>query len=308
MQPSAASPRIVPVAPEDKPAALKLVFAFLDPKERDEQIDGILFTPFSGANPTNGLLGAYREEKLVGAIYAHLQPGRAAQVWLPRLLPGEPADTAVQLLLASNAQLHAGDVELAQMLFTEISEPDEELLLRGGYAYLTDLLYLACLPDEFPTTEPQSSSLAFLPYEPAHRELLKKLVDATYRDSLDCPRLNDVRDLDNIVQGYQSSGVFRPELWSIVQCDGHDAGCLLLTDHPEYDNVELAYMGVTPAMRGRGFGIEVARFAQWQTRCLGRARLVLAVDAANRPAIDMYSAVGFQAWDRRRVYFRQCTT
>jgi mycothiol synthase len=252
-------------------------------------------------------LGAYREERLVGVIYAHIQPGRAAQVWLPRLVPGEPDDTAVRLLKASNAQLRHENVELAQMLFADVSEADEELLLRGGYSYLTDLLYLACLPQDFPATEPRSL-LSFLPYEPARREVLKELIDATYRDSLDCPRLNDVRDLENIVQGYQTSGVFRSELWSIVQCDGRDAGCLLLTDHPEYDNVELAYMGVVPAIRGCGFGIEIARFAQWQTRCLGRSRLVLAVDAANRPAIDMYSAVGFQAWDRRRVYFRRCAS
>jgi RimJ/RimL family protein N-acetyltransferase len=50
--------------------------------------------------------------------------------------------------------------------------------------------------------------------------------------------------------------------------------------------------------------MEIARFAQWQTKCLGRARIVVAVDAANEPAVRMYSAVGFQAWDRRRVYFR----
>jgi RimJ/RimL family protein N-acetyltransferase len=80
-------------------------------------------------------------------------------------------------------------------------------------------------------------------------------------------------------------------------------GCLLLTDHPEYGNVELVYMGLTPSARGRGWGMDIARFAQWQTRQLGRARLVVAVDAANKPAIKMYSAVGFQAWDRRRVYF-----
>jgi mycothiol synthase len=302
MQPSSASPIIVPVTPEDKPTALDLVFGFLAPKERDEQIESVLFTPLSGGNATAGLLGAYRQEKLVGAIYAHQQPGKTAQVWLPRLVPGEPAETAVQLLRASNSWLQQEHVELAQMLFERISETEEELLLRGGYGYLTDLLYLACLPEEFPDARPPSP-LSFLPYEPSRRDVLKNLIDATYRDSLDCPKLNDVRDLEAVVQGYQPCGVFRPDLWSIVQHVGQDAGCLLLSDHPEYDNVELAYMGVTPAMRGRGWGIEIARFAQWQTRCLGRARLVLAVDAANRPAIAMYSTVGFQAWDRRRVYF-----
>ena len=81
---------------------------------------------------------------------------------------------------------------------------------------------------------------------PAHRERLKKLIDATYQNSLDCPKLNDVRDMEAVLEGYQSSGVFWPELWSIVQFDGQDVGCLLLADHPEYDNVELVYMGVAP--------------------------------------------------------------
>jgi hypothetical protein len=32
----------------------------------------------------------------------------------------------------------------------------------------------------------------------------------------------------------------------------------------------------------------------------------LAVDAANEPAIRMYAAAGFQAWDRRSVYLKMC--
>ena len=35
-----------------------------------------------------------------------------------------------------------------------------------------------------------------------------------------------------------------------------------------------------------------------------RGRLVLAVDAANVPAVAMYRAAGFQVWDRRRAFFR----
>jgi hypothetical protein len=32
--------------------------------------------------------------------------------------------------------------------------------------------------------------------------------------------------------------------------------------------------------------------------------LVLAVDAANEPAIRMYSLAGFRAWDRRAVWIK----
>ena len=37
---------------------------------------------------------------------------------------------------------------------------------------------------------------------------------------------------------------------------------------------------------------------------LWRQRLVLAVDAANEPALRTYAAAGFQAWDRRSVFIR----
>jgi ribosomal protein S18 acetylase RimI-like enzyme len=282
-----------------------MVFSRLGPKQRDEQIDAVLHPPHSdGGN--SGLLGAYRADELVGAIFTQLQPGKTAQVWLPGLVAGEPTETAVRLIHEMNSWLHGREIEMAQMLFEQIGEPEERLMAEGGYDYLTDLLYLVCLPEEFPKSVP-NSALKFFPYDPAVRDRLKRIVEATYRSSLDCPKLNDVRDLEEVLVGYQSSGVFWPQLWSIVEADGRDVGCLLLADHPEYDNAELVYMGVTPEMRGRGWGMEIARYAQWQTHCLGRDRLVVAVDAANRPAITMYSAVGFRTWDRRRVYFRRKT-
>jgi ribosomal protein S18 acetylase RimI-like enzyme len=295
-------PIIAAVPPEESRLALALVFSYLTSKERDEQIDTILTSQPQEGDVLAGLQGAYRQNGLVGAIFAQIQPGKTAQVWLPRLIPGEPATTAVQLLQANIAWLNQNRVELAQMLFEQVSAAEEGLLVSGGYSYLTDLLYLACLPEEFPAIQPPSA-LEFLPYQTIRRDLVKNLVTATYRNSLDCPKLNDVRDMESVLKGYQSCGVFRPELWSVIQHEGQAVGCLLLADHPEFDNVELMYMGVRSEMRGRGWGMEIVRFAQWQTHCLGRARLVLAVDALNQPAIKMYSAVGFRAWDRRRVYF-----
>ena len=81
-------------------------------------------------------------------------------------------------------------------------------------------------------------------------------------------------------------------------------GCLLLADHPRYENMELVYMGVIPENRGQHWGADIARRAQWVARQAGRARLVLAVDASNRPAIEMYASVGFRTWDQRRIYYR----
>ena len=57
-------------------------------------------------------------------------------------------------------------------------------------------------------------------------------------------------------------------------------------------------------MREKGFGLTMTRHAQWLTGQADRARLVLAVDAENRPAIAAYTAAGFHQWDRRYVYVK----
>jgi len=133
---------------------------------------------------------------------------------------------------------------------------------------------------------------------------LAHIVEATYEQSLDCPAMDGLRSIEDILDGYRATGRFDPSRWLIVEHEGRDVGCLLLTDHPMHENWELVYMGVVARDRGHGWGVEIARHAQWLTRQAGRPRLVLAVDAANGPGIEMYSAAGFQAWDRRAVYLR----
>ena len=63
-------------------------------------------------------------------------------------------------------------------------------------------------------------------------------------------------------------------------------------------------MGLIPEARGQEHGIDIVRYAQWLAAEAGAERLVLAVDAANAPAIRVYSAAGFQTWDRRSVFLR----
>ena len=71
-----------------------------------------------------------------------------------------------------------------------------------------------------------------------------------------------------------------------------------------YGFSEKFLVGVVPFARGRSWGMDITRHAQWLTSRAGRPRLVLAVDAANEPAISMYAALGFRAWDRRTLYLK----
>ena len=79
---------------------------------------------------------------------------------------------------------------------------------------------------------------------------------------------------------------------------------MLLADHPKARHWELMYMGLVPEVRGRGWGRQITRYAQWLARGAAIERIVVAVDAANSPADAMYRSTGFEMWDRRTVYLR----
>ncbi len=177
------------------------------------------------------------------------------------------------------------------------------LLRDAGFQPMATLLYLLCPQSEMPAERP-AGPLEFEPFDPDQQDRLAQLVEATYADTLDCPMLNGLRSMDDTLTGYQSTGVFDPQRWLLVRHEGRDVGCLLLADHPPHDNWELVYMGLVPSARGNRWGQAVVRQAQWLTRQAGRQRLVLAVDAANHPAVAMYTAVGFRTFGRRRVYLK----
>jgi mycothiol synthase len=297
------SVRICAVSLEDRAAALELTFGNLPPEQRQRQIESISSALSPHKHPWVGLLGAYRGDKLVGSIFSQIQPGKYAQVWPPRLAQNEAVNTAAYLLRAAAEWLGQEPVCMAQMLLENASAEDEKTLCEGGFDYLTDLLYLVCLKDDF-LQAVLPCPLEFEVYNSQNHDRLARIVEATYRETLDCPKLNHVRQLDDVLEGYRATGNFLPGFWLIVRYENRDVGCLLLADHPKYENMELVYMGIIPEYRGQHWGSDIARHAQWVARQAGRARLVLAVDASNRPAIEMYASVGFRTWDQRRIYYR----
>jgi GNAT superfamily N-acetyltransferase len=113
-----------------------------------------------------------------------------------------------------------------------------------------------------------------------------------------------VQDCGDVLAGYRATSSFDPSRWFVARHSGQDVGCLLLADIADANQWLLVYMGLLPAARGRGLGIEMVRHAQWLCGQAGRARMVLAVDAENAPAVEIYAAAGFVAWDRRSVWLR----
>src|SRR5262249_15634608 len=99
-----------------------------------------------------------------------------------------------------------------------------------------------------------------------------------------------------------AQGRYLPDHWYFVQFDSVDVGALILAHHPATESCELVYMGVVPEARGRGLGQCIVQKALTAAAELRAKRLVLAVDADNKPAMSIYRDAGLVPWDRRTAY------
>lgn len=267
------------------------------------RIERLLAAEHRGDLDMRGLFWARRGERLVGAAWGQIVPGRSAFCWPACLVAGEPEESAIRLQSSVDQYVDAEHVALVQAVLPIRAVTDAARLVRAGYRHLADLDYLVCVCDLFPRDKPPSE-LEFAPCTADDAPRLAQLIERTYIGSLDCAELDGMRKMDDVLAGYQQSGKYRSQWWLFVQHAGQDVGCILLTDYPEHDQAELMYMGVVPEHRGKGWGVQITRYAQWLIGQAPRARMVLAVDNVNWPAQGVYTAAGFDHWDRRRVYIR----
>ena len=172
---------------------------------------------------------------------------------------------------------------------------------------------MTCEADHFPAEPPAIPGFKLTPFKNGTEAALADLIDETYVGTRDCPALNGLRNALDVVEGYKHVGEFCSDLWLILESDAdsgtaessnRSAACLILAKHPPNPTLELIYVGVTPAFRKQGLGGKLMRQAQWLAGQANCERLVLAVDAANEPAIAMYSAAGFWAWEERAIWVK----
>jgi GNAT superfamily N-acetyltransferase len=132
------------------------------------------------------------------------------------------------------------------------------------------------------------------------------LVERTYINTGDCPRLTSFRTARQTLDGYQDSTAFAPELWYRVVAPGNDRetddgeteiGCLILSKHDSekvpVGVVELVYMGLVPESRGKRLGPQVMAMAIDQGRHAGADQMIMAVDRSNTAARRIYHQSGF---------------
>ena len=166
-----------------------------------------------------------------------------------------------------------------------------------------------------------------------------RLVEQTYEGTLDCPSLANFRTTAETLGGYQTAASFAPHFWYEVRqnadSDQKAVGCLILAEHPPTHEeealapsndasqhqdalldsnsrgaapvIEIVYMGLLPAFRGKGLGQRLVEQATRVARSRGGDRFILGVDRQNQPARQIYQQRGMTTVLSETVWVKRVT-
>ena len=240
---------------------------------------------------------------MIGGAFSMLRPDCTLLTLQPAVVTTEPEST-LQLIYKKLFDFAVAKHARLVMLLVDFQQSaDETLLGEFGFEKISDLLNLNAERSVFPTHNP-SDRLMFHPYKNDLWDRMVALVEKTYKNTLDFPRLTGLVSTESILRGYQESHVFDPSLWFFIEFRSQIIGALLLTQIESTEHLELTYLGLTEEFRGHRFSREIVQFSQFITEQRNNTHLLVAVDAANTPAISTYLRCGFQLHDQKEIFVR----
>lgn len=140
--------------------------------------------------------------------------------------------------------------------------------------------------------------------EDPDRALLIEALDRSYEDTLDCPGLCGLRETADVLDSHRATGRWDGRRWHLVLLDGRPHGCLLLSLLPDQGSVELVYLGLSRALRGRGLGLALMQMALARLGPVPADHVACAVDVRNEPAMRLYERLGFAPFASRVALVR----
>jgi ribosomal protein S18 acetylase RimI-like enzyme len=284
--------------------ALTFLYHRLPRGERERQLAQTLTAVDRGEISLENLLVATEFERIVGVVLAVRRPGGAAFLWPPVVIDGPTGFSAAQSLLEEIAQrADRQEVVFTQCLLDPSDDHGRAVLTRGGIPRITELILLSrSLPGK--QAGHSDLGLTFDCYSGAAHADFARVVEETYQGSLDCPALARIRSGEQLLESHRATETFHPTLCRLYRLAGREIGIVLLAEHRDRNVWEVAYLGVVPAARGRGFGRALLSSTIDQVRESGRDAIEIAVDCENTPAIRLYDALGFEEQRRFAVHLR----
>lgn len=202
-----------------------------------------------------------------------------------------------------------GDVARVGQALLELK--DEDLggaYEAGGFQRIARLWYLtrpAPKPGELDGSTPSwPEGVTVKPWGQGDDPALTRALDRSYEDTLDCPELSRIRRPEEVLESHRAAGQWEPNLWWLIRLHGQPEGAMLFNPSPSSGTVELVYLGLSPALRGRRLGTALLTYGLSHLLGRGERSVTCAVDQRNTPACRLYERFGFVRFDERIALVR----
>ena len=227
--------------------------------------------------------------KLLWSLLPMPSPGRTLLLLgAPPRFAGRNQQAISDCIDATCGAYSSRDLHLAQTLL----DPNEALAMaayqRAGFRRMAELIYLQRTVRRPPTPDPLPAGWTLETYTAANHADFTTALLRSYEDSLDCPQLNGVRPIEDVITGHKSTGEFDASDWLLLRHGTDPLGVLLMSRTSAGDGMEVVYIGLAPPARGLGLGDRLMQIAIRRVTDRKLTRLSLAVDAGNAPALAMY--------------------
>jgi ribosomal protein S18 acetylase RimI-like enzyme len=277
------------------------------PVAAEEQVAGFQRFAAQRQIDLHDLWIAEADGRIAWAVLPIPSPGRTVLLLGPSVGEvGTDRPAADRLVDAICSEFGRRGLHLAQVLLDPRDRFSLDLYLDRSFDHIAELIYLI---GEVRRPLPAAPALApgqiLQTYSPRNHGLFAETIVQSYQDSLDCPGLGGRRDVEDVMAGHKSAGDFDPGHWWVLSDSSiGPAGVLMMSRVPNTDTAELVYLGLVPAARGKGYGNLLMRLAVSQVHPMRCAKLTLAVDSGNVPAIGLYHRFGMQENGRRIALMR----
>src|SRR4051794_7290163 len=245
-----------PVLHGEVEPALRLILATPAGLGSDAQVLDFLSFCVERKIDTTAIWIAVHRNTLVWALLPVVSPGKTMMLFTPAAALREtPAGAPGTLASAVCSHWALRGVTLAQMLIDPQARPVIDTYRAAGFDELAELVYLQKQVRARRIPIPNfAPNFTLKTYSSETHNAFADIIQRSYHDSLDCPALNGLRDMNDVITGHQSTGEYDPAMWWILCRGDHTLAVLLLSRVPQQSAIELVYLGLAPEARGQGIG------------------------------------------------------
>ena len=291
--------------PDEQRAALAvLLTGKANPK--DPAVDHFIAFSRQHGMSLDGLWAAYNKQIPVTSSLTIPGRGRTAVLFISPIARARLIAQAARMIRTVVNALDSTETCLIQALLEPTQRLEQQMLKEAGFTDLARLVYMrhplgVLKSPRDPDSPPNwaGEPLTVYHWSEEHRERFQRAILASYEDTLDCPGLVGVRQIQDIVEGHMAVGKFEPSWWTAYYHQDKPVGVLLLNPLIDRPDLELVYLGLSPAYRGHGLASALMNAALTRARAERFAGMLLALDESNAPAEKLYKSLGFRATGRK---------